>query len=151
MTTARILLLLAVCIVFTGCIRVRVHDAERLGLTVCYANERVQDRWVLYFGRARADGSQVDGAAWQRFLDEEVTPRFPSGFTWLDAFGQWRGDDGTRWQESSFQVILLTDGVQEDAIDAISRAYRERFQQQAVLRERNRICSVLDQSNGSTP
>ncbi|MBK8284893.1 MAG: DUF3574 domain-containing protein [Ahniella sp.] len=151
MNPVRLILLLTVSIVSTGCIRVRVHDAERLGLTVCSATERVQERWVLYLGRSRADGQTVDQTAWQQFLDEEVTLRFPAGFTWLDAHGQWRGDDGKTWQEPSFQLILLTDGDQAERIAAVSRAYLERFQQQAVLRERDRICSVLDPHTGSEP
>jgi uncharacterized protein DUF3574 len=43
----------------------------------------------LIFGRNIGARLGVSEAAWRRFLDEEVTPRFPGGFTVLDSSGQW--------------------------------------------------------------
>src|SRR5262249_4797549 len=40
-------------------------------------SELVADR--LYFGRAIPGGGSVSDAAWTKFLEEVVTPRFPEG------------------------------------------------------------------------
>ena len=40
----------------------------------------------------RDDPKQGIGEAeWRAFLDREVTPRFPSGLSVLDVYGQWQG------------------------------------------------------------
>ena len=52
--------------------------------------------WVttqLYFGLGSA-GKPSEGvteAAWQDFLDTEVTPRFPAGLSVMEVYGQWQG------------------------------------------------------------
>jgi hypothetical protein len=51
--------------------------------------------WVdthLYFGLGPIDAPDkgVSEAAWRAFLDKEVTPRFPSGLSVLDVYGQWQ-------------------------------------------------------------
>jgi hypothetical protein len=51
--------------------------------------------WVgtqLYFGLGPADAPEkgVSEAAWREFLDHEVTPRFPSGLSVMDVYGQWQ-------------------------------------------------------------
>src|SRR5262245_66552116 len=57
------------------------------------------EAWVrteLYFGLSippGADGSpagRVTDEEWQRFVDEEISPRFPDGLTIQEAGGQWR-------------------------------------------------------------
>src|SRR5215471_12774980 len=54
--------------------------------------------WVdtrLYFGLGPADHPErgVSETEWRAFLDREVTPRFPSGLSVLDVYGQWQGKD----------------------------------------------------------
>src|SRR5262249_27399903 len=44
----------------------------------------------LMFGRKIGDRIGVSEAAWARFLDREISPRFPDGLTVVDAAGQWR-------------------------------------------------------------
>ena len=48
-------------------------------------------QYELFMGRSGDAGEVVDDAAWDAFLGETVTPRFPDGLTVLDAHGQWRG------------------------------------------------------------
>ena len=43
----------------------------------------------------------TDEAAFGRFMDTAVTPRFPAGSTVLNAAGRWRAPDGTMTQERS--------------------------------------------------
>jgi hypothetical protein len=49
----------------------------------------------LYFGLGPADDSAkgVSEQEWRAFLDKEVTPRFPSGLSVFEVYGQWRGKE----------------------------------------------------------
>ena len=95
----------------------------------------------LYFGSTMPDGS-VSPDDWQRFLAEEITPRFPEGLTSWTAAGQWRNGAGILEQESSFVLhVVHADTAQADAaILAVMKIYKERFRQEAVLRVRSTAC-----------
>jgi len=91
----------------------------------------------LYFGRRLRTGGEVTQAEWQRFLAEEVTPRFPDGLTVFEARGQWRGG-GVIENENSKVLLILGAGISasdmDTRIDTIAGAYEKRFQQRSVLR-----------------
>lgn len=146
-----ILLLVLLPFALSSCIRVRVHDAERIGLTRCSESEQLQDRWVLYFGRNRSDGSVVSDADWQQFLDQTVSAEVPDGFSWLASHGQWRDESGKRWQEPGYQLIVLSAEPLQAKIQAISAAYRQQFAQLAVLQERGKVCVRMDQTVAPEP
>lgn len=97
--------------------------------------------WVrteLYFGlgtAGHADG--VSDAEWLAFLDKEVTPRFPSGLTVLDAYGQWQGVKQARPERLRSRVVVLLyadSQSQREAIDAIRAAWKAKTGDQSVLR-----------------
>ncbi|MDQ0010058.1 hypothetical protein J2T07_002248 [Luteibacter jiangsuensis] len=97
--------------------------------------------WVrteLYFGLGPAGGHDgVDEAAWRAFLDNEVTPRFPSGLTVIDAYGQWQGANQSRPERlrSKLVVLLYADApAQRAAVDAIRAAWKAKTGDQSVLR-----------------
>lgn len=97
-------------------------------------------REVLYFGRNRPGGVVTDGE-WTEFVDHFITPRFPIGLTIVSARGQWRNDQGAIEKEKSEVVTILHAGAtNQGAIRDITDAYKSRFQQQAVLRERGQSC-----------
>ena len=103
------------------------------------------DRFVeyqLFMGRGGPGGEVVDDAAWEAFLDDTVTPRFPDGLTVLDGKGQWRGSEGMVQKERSKLLIILAapgdDGMR--LIDEISQEYESRFNQESVLRTVNESC-----------
>jgi hypothetical protein len=90
----------------------------------------------LVFGRNIGDSLGVSDADWNRFLDEEVTPRFPDGLTVLGASGQWRDTErGNIVQEPSKVLVLVLGDEERDKprIAEIATAYKTRFQQQGVL------------------
>ncbi len=95
-------------------------------------------RTELYFGTGKPDGSEVGEAEWSKFLADEVTPRFPKGFTVLDGFGQFQGENGKIVREKSFCLILLyvkkDRRASDEKIEQIRAAYKKRFQQESVLR-----------------
>lgn len=100
----------------------------------------------LFMGR-NADGRlRVRDADWTLFLTQEVTPRFPDGMSIQDAYGQWRDSahHGQIIHEPAkvIRILLPGDGsAQMDRIQAISRAYKERFAQQSVLRVSTDVCA----------
>ncbi|MET0546411.1 MAG: DUF3574 domain-containing protein [Caulobacterales bacterium] len=89
----------------------------------------------MFFGRNIPSGGQVSDVDWADFVAKEVTPRFPAGFTVLEAAGQWRGDNGETVQEPSKVIVLVLSDADKDAplIAAVRDAYVKRFQQEAVL------------------
>jgi hypothetical protein len=92
-----------------------------------------QKPWMvadLLFGR-----THVSEASWARFLATEVTPRFPDGFTVIDAKGQWRNPEGQKIsrERSKVLTIALPPGADNDErLQKIIEAYKTRFRQQSV-------------------
>jgi len=93
-------------------------------------------RLELYFGTQKPGGAPVTEAEWGAFLDEEVTPRFPDGLTVLTGNGQWRNSKGVITKETSAVLVILYEpsAEKEVAIQDIRAAYKDRFQQESVMR-----------------
>jgi hypothetical protein len=101
----------------------------------CAGAARPQLRAELIFGRNIKGGGVVSEAAWRRFLDEEVTPRFPDGFTVIDGRGQWRGEGQTKIvKEASKVLVVAIPGAAERRarLAAVAEAYKRRFRQESV-------------------
>src|SRR5829696_1853543 len=101
----------------------------------CAGAARPQLRAELIFGRNIKGGGVVSEAAWRRFLDEEVTPRFPDGFTVIDGRGQWRGEGQTKIvkEASKVLVVAMPGGAERRArLAAVAEAYKRRFRQESV-------------------
>jgi hypothetical protein len=101
-------------------------------------------RTELYLGMKRRDGSAVAEAAFQHFVDTEITPRFPSGFTLLSGRGQYRDRTGTIVQEDArvLVVLYLVPDVQaSERIEAIRDRYKHAFAQDSVLRSDADSCA----------
>ncbi len=111
----------------------------------CRSDEQSLLRDTLYFGRAIPGGGEVDETAWQRFDAEVLAPAFPRGYTTLDARGHWLGDEGAPVSEASRLVVIVhaRDAASEVALHTVVAAYRERFHQEAVLRERSAVCAAF--------
>ena len=109
--------------------------------STCPADLKPMTSAELYFGRSIPGGGVVSDADWQRFLDEEVTPRFPNGLTVQDAFGQWRGQGGIVREPSKRLVLVLSGTAADEAkLAAVRAAYRARFRQESVLLFESRGC-----------
>jgi hypothetical protein len=92
------------------------------------------NRVELIFAAAFNDGKPIADAAWQDFLDKEVTPRFPSGLTAYRAYGQWQRPDGRIEKSPSRVLVIWYEGDRSSRIEAIRNAYKTRFRQMSVLR-----------------
>lgn len=102
----------------------------------CRSSARAMARLEMLFGTSRAQGSPVTDEEWTSFLDSEVTPRFPAGLTVLHGPGQWRDNDGHLAKEQSKILVIWHEPTERtDAdIEAIRSAYRQRFDQESVMR-----------------
>lgn len=103
------------------------------------------DRLVveLLFGRNVGTRVGVSNKAFLRFVDTEVTSRFPNGFTLLDTIGQFRAAGSSKIiREPGKQlVIALGDEASElPLVREIIEAYKRRFQQQSVAMIAHRSC-----------
>lgn len=83
---------------------------------------RTMLRTELYF-------AAVDRQAWDEFLAEAVTPRFPDGLSWYKVNGQWRGSSGKTEKLPSRILILIhaDNSTNRQALATIGRLFQERF------------------------
>jgi hypothetical protein len=104
----------------------------------CAGNQKPWMVAELLFGRGN-----VSDFNWTRFVDAEITPRFPDGLTVYDARGQWRNPQtGTISRERSKVVMIAmppdagneakNEAKNETRLQEIIAAYKTRFKQQSV-------------------
>jgi len=98
--------------------------------------------WVdtkLYFGLGPADHPEqgISEADWRAFLDAQVTPRFPSGLSVVDVYGQWLSKGKTepeRLRSKMLVIDYLDSPENREKIDAIRAAWKQKTGDQSVLR-----------------
>ncbi len=96
----------------------------------------------LVFGRNVGGKLGVSDADWKSFVDEDITPRYPDGFSVMDVQGLWRASNGRMVNEPSKVLYLVLDGGPDDPakIEHIREAYKRRFRQDAVLMVAHQVC-----------
>jgi uncharacterized protein DUF3574 len=131
----------AVVALALACLIGNVSCASVPPYTICREGEQKAVMDTLYFGTSMP-GGRVTSEDWQKFLAEVITPRFPDGLTAWGAAGQWKDPAGLLQREDSYVLHLVHDdtGRADRSIHEIVTAYKERFQQQAVLRVRSPAC-----------
>jgi hypothetical protein len=116
-------------LLLAGCASVRPQPPA------CPVGQTFQRTAQLFFGRTGADAPRITDAAFRRYVDEELTPRFPDGLTVMDGGGKWRGDENRMIREAS-KVVLIVLPAKRDAdrrVQAARAAYRSRFHQTSVM------------------
>ena len=103
------------------------------------------ERWTecrLFFGRNVGDNEVVSGVDWENFLADIITPRFPDGLSVIDVAGQGRSDDGSIEQERTKMLLVLAPpgGNSLNLMNEISDEYKQRFNQNSVLRAVTEAC-----------
>jgi hypothetical protein len=89
----------------------------------------------LQFGRNIGNKPGISENSWARFVAREITPRFPNGFSTVDAQGQWLDSDTKKIVRERSKLVTIVFNNAADAqskIDEIVAAYKGRFRQQAV-------------------
>jgi hypothetical protein len=102
-------------------------------------------RTELYFGLEKKEGD-ITPKQWTAFVEREVAPRFPEGFSVIDARGAWFNREHQRTiHENSKIVVRLHAGTpeQERAIGEIIALYRARFAQESVMRIDAPACAAF--------
>jgi hypothetical protein len=96
----------------------------------------------LYFGTSKPKGV-VTAEDWQAFLNEVVTPKFPQGLSVWRAAGQWKSEAGPVISEASYVLNIVHAGTspEDQALSDVVNNYKSKFQQEAVLRVRARVCA----------
>ena len=109
----------------------------------CAAGTSPMTKYELFLGENIGTMGRVSDEDWRQFLTEEVTPRYPDGFTVLEGMGQWRDPMGRIISEESRNLIVIArDPVAElPKITAIRDTYKMRFRQDAVLFVQSQICA----------
>ncbi|WP_029685033.1 DUF3574 domain-containing protein [Tatumella saanichensis] len=102
----------------------------------------VQMQTTLWFGLSRKHASLISATDWQTFINKDVTPRFKDGLSVYDAKGQWMGDDGRLARENSKALMLIhpADNESDQKIEQLRQIYKQRFQQDSVMRVDNKVC-----------
>ena len=140
-----LLLTLALSVALAGCAHKVVPASPQTAaptLTGDAAHPGQTQGWVdtkLYFGLGLADkpDNGISEGDWRAFLDKEVTPRFPSGLSVVDVYGQWlsKGKTTPERLRSKMLIIDYPDSQENrDKIEAIRAAWKQKTGDQSVLR-----------------
>lgn len=97
----------------------------------CIEPVGTQVQVTLYLGRDKPGGGHVGRRAWRRFQREEVVPRLP-GYTTFRTRGVWT-QDGELVRERSFVLQWIGHADAQAPLADVASAYRQRFDQSAVL------------------
>lgn len=100
----------------------------------CPPGETRREVAQLIMGRNIGQALGVSEADFAGFLDREVSPRFPGGFTVQDGHGRWLYQ-GVVYNEPGKVVTLILEGRPDDRrkLGEIAAAYEDQFRQDAVL------------------
>jgi hypothetical protein len=104
-------------------------------LVDCRGGQKPSQVAELMFGRKIGDRVAVSEGEWGRFVDREITPRFPAGLTVFNAAGQWRDKASNkivREPSKIVQIVLPGDDGEFSRLNEIAEAYKARFKQQSV-------------------
>jgi hypothetical protein len=110
-------------------------DSAGAQLVDCRGGQRPSQVAELLFGRNIGGRLGVSESEWSRFVDREITPRFPNGLTVFNASGQRRDQASNKIvrEPSKIVQIVLPGEVQDIArLNEIAEAYKIRFNQQSV-------------------
>lgn len=98
----------------------------------------------LYLGRNIGTTGRVTEQEFQQFVEDVVTPRFPTGVTEYDAKGQFLDSGGNLIREPSkvISFVYKDQASNQRAIDEIINAYKQQFQQESVLQVKNQDVAI---------
>src|SRR4051812_23307762 len=80
----------------------------------------------LYLGAKVEGAARISPTDLRRFVDQEITPRFPDGLTILDGGGQWVGPENRLLREAAKVVLIVlpAKGDGEARVEGVRQAYR---------------------------
>ena len=138
----RILVALLAAAALSGC----ASDTAAQPASACGDGFEEFAEYSLFFGRSDSSGTEVvSEEAWEDFLADTVTPRFPDGLTVMDGRGQWQLESGAIQKEGTKILYILTGMGEGKAIllNEISEEYKLRFGQESVLLTSGTTCAAF--------
>ena len=144
MHPSRVTVLLIICPFFVACQsatapKVAVPAAASSPVVAAPITEswvRTEIRCAMAPFDAEGLGLAAAEGTWRTFLDEEVSPRFPEGFSVIDAYGQWREETGATIVRERSKVLVIVYGdtaARRAGIEALCTAYKKRTGEKSVL------------------
>ena len=114
--------------------------------TACPAALEPWTRIELHLGLGIPGGGEVSRAQFRNFLEGTVTPRFPDGYTVVEATGHYRYKTGKIAAEPARVLTVLSKSPEEAAakVDEIVRVYKTRFRQESVGRSHRVDCVAFE-------
>ncbi len=114
--------------------------------TACPGALQPWTRIELHLGLGIPGGGEVSRAQFRNFLEGTVTPRFPDGYTVVEATGHYRYKSGKVAAEPARVLMILTKAPDEAAakVDEIVKVYKARFRQESVGRSHRVDCVAFD-------
>jgi hypothetical protein len=108
----------------------------RLSQQTCPPGEQRLRTAQLFFGQRTEGRPWVPEPQFRKFVDEELTTRFPDGLTVLEGGDRWKGDENKQIREAAKVVLIVLpkDGDPQARLKAVREAYKARFSQDAVMR-----------------
>lgn len=122
--------------VLAAAYRTPTEQTGHTGLEACAPRAEPRVTVEMLFGRNIGNVTGVTEGDFQAFLDDEVTPRFPDGFTVMDTSGQYRSGEGALVREPGKLLLIALPargtGTGVAALDETAEAYKRRFRQESV-------------------
>ena len=121
---------LLLTLMLAGCASLRPQASA------CPAGQERLRTAQLFFGQKPQGQPWVSEKQFRKFVDEELTTRFPDGLTVLDGGGQWKGEENREIREAAKVVLIVLpkEGDAQPRLDAVRAAYKVRFNQDSVLK-----------------
>ncbi len=101
----------------------------------CGPGAKAMNVTQMFFGRDIYGKGEVSEAQWAAFVRDTIIPRFPDGFTVLDATGQYLDTARNAAISEKSKVVIIAAGDDAESrakLGAIADTYKTRFEQQAV-------------------
>ena len=128
--------ILAAGLAMAACADVEVTTSE------CEDGGELWTEYRLFMGRSADGGEVVSDQDWDGFLADTITPRFPDGLSVIDVAGQGTTSNGGIERERTKMLLILAPqgGDALDRMNEIAAAYKQRFNQNSVLRVITEAC-----------
>ncbi|MFO1136689.1 MAG: DUF3574 domain-containing protein [Rhodoblastus sp.] len=114
--------------------------------TACPGALQPWTRIELHLGLGIPGGGEVSRAQFRKFLEGTVTPRFPDGYTVVEATGHYRYKSGKIAAEPTRVLTIVSKTPDEAAakVDEIVKVYKSRFRQESVGRSHRVDCAAFE-------
>ncbi|HUR36370.1 MAG TPA: DUF3574 domain-containing protein [Terriglobales bacterium] len=115
----------------------------------CAAELRPYVRTALYADRMNPNsrGGRISDREFRSFVDQVLVKHFPAGGTIIPNQGWWRAPNGKTDGAPGQTMVMLAPVAELEshraAVRIVIAEYKQRYQQQSVLWEEDRVCAAF--------